>query len=325
MRKWIYSSLVAFSFLASQAQEISWAKTSEIKDSYTNSINMKLMFVPSGTFLMGSPEDEWGRTYAEKQHKVTLSKSFLIGSCEVTQKQWQEIMGTSFQEQMDRREKEGEVLKEVKLEQRKKKALEDKSKYKNESPEERKKRMKAENALRKNPYGAPKIKMPKLTSDEKAVRQEVLDAIKKMNVIHEQHKKEGVHIGIGSDFPIGAVSWTEAVSFCKKLTEKEHLLGILPKSWSYRLPTESEWEYTCRAGTTTATFFGPSPQKHSRTDLKTLNKMAWSQQNAVGKTHPVGQLAPNPWGLHDVYGNAIEWYLILLKNLMVRTCLTLLL
>ena len=309
MKKLIVTSLIMFSMLTVQGQEINWANTSKIKDSYTNSIGIKLMYIPSGSFLMGSPEDEWGRTYAEKQHKVTLTKSFLMGQCEVTQKQWQEIMGTTIQQQMKVRAEEGEILKKEKQEQRKKQAKLDKEKYKGESPEQRKKRMKAENAKRKNPYGAPKFKFSKLSEEQKMVRQEVLDEIKRMGAIYEEEKKAGNNIGLGSSHPIGAVSWTEAVAFCKKLTAREHASGKLPKGWSYRLPTEAEWEYSCRAGSSTATFFGPSPQKHIREDLETLKKAAWSQQNAIGKTHAVGQKMANAWGLHDVYGNAIEWVL----------------
>jgi formylglycine-generating enzyme required for sulfatase activity/tRNA A-37 threonylcarbamoyl transferase component Bud32 len=90
--------------------------------------------------------------------------------------------------------------------------------------------------------------------------------------------------------PVVGINWEDAVRFCQWLSDKE--------GKPYRLPTEAEWEYACRAGTTTAYSFGDSADR--------LEKFAWIDTNAGGKTHPVGQLAPNPWGLFDMHGNACE-------------------
>jgi len=88
--------------------------------------------------------------------------------------------------------------------------------------------------------------------------------------------------------PVGYVSWTGAAEFCRKLSEKE---GV-----TYRLPTEAEWEYACRAGTTTRYCFGD--------DEASLGEYAW--YGSVGR-YPVGEKTPNAWGLCDMHGNVWEW------------------
>ncbi len=93
------------------------------------------------------------------------------------------------------------------------------------------------------------------------------------------------------DEPVVQVTWADAQAFCAWLAEEEHL--------PYRLPTEAEWEYACRAGTTTRWNTGD--------DLVKLDEAAWTVRNADFHMHPVGQKAPNPWGLRDMHGNAWEW------------------
>lgn len=96
------------------------------------------------------------------------------------------------------------------------------------------------------------------------------------------------------DLAVGGVSWSDAIAFCKKLTELERKAGRLPKGMSFQLPTEAEWEYACRAGTTTTYWWGNEPDR--------------TKANFDGYgVKPVGQYRPNPWGLHDMHGNVYEW------------------
>lgn len=101
--------------------------------------------------------------------------------------------------------------------------------------------------------------------------------------------------------PVEMVSWNDAVRYCAMLTEREYLAGRLPPGYVYRLPTEAEWEYACRAGSTTAYGFGD--------DRSRLNQYAWWGDNGGAYPHPVGSAGPNAWGLYDMHGNVFEWCL----------------
>lgn len=94
----------------------------------------------------------------------------------------------------------------------------------------------------------------------------------------------------GLSLPITDVSWNEALEFCDKLNSK----NILPAGWEWTLPTEAQWEYACRAGTT-GDFAGM------------LDEMAWYSANAARNPHPIAKKKPNAWGLYDMHGNVWEW------------------
>ena len=170
----------------------------------------EMVLIPGGTFLMGSPAGEQGRSANEgPQHTVTVN-SFFMGKYPVTQEDYEDIMG-------------------------------------------------------KNPSSFK-----------------------------------------GSNHPVEQVTWFDAVEYCNKRSVRENLTPAYTINgnnvvWNaeangYRLPTEAEWEYACRAGTQTPYFCGTS-----------ISDAGWYAGNSGGKTHPVGEKQSNSFGLYDMHGNVLEW------------------
>ena len=171
-------------------------KLKEFKEDLGQGVSLDMVLIPAGKFLMGSPASEFGRNDNETQHEVRLTKPFYMGKYEVTQEQWESVMGN-------------------------------------------------------NPSSKTK----------------------------------------GAKLPVTDVSWNDCQEFIKKLNAKT--------DGGYRLPTEAEWEYACRAGTTTAYSFG--------------DKITPKDANYnISKPVAVGSYKPNAFGLYDMHGNVREivedWY-----------------
>jgi formylglycine-generating enzyme required for sulfatase activity len=110
----------------------------------------------------------------------------------------------------------------------------------------------------------------------------------------------------GDSLPVGNVNFAEAEAFCQRLTERTRQLGHLPSDWEFRLPTEAQWEYACRAGTTTATAFGDSLNR-SQANFRGKSYNDVDQGPSVNRAAVVGSYPANAWGLHDMHGNTFEW------------------
>lgn len=111
--------------------------------------------------------------------------------------------------------------------------------------------------------------------------------------------KNPSHFMEDTNAPVEKLSYNDAAAYCEALTKREREVGRLSLNYEYRLPTEAEWEYACRAGTTNFFSFGNSETN--------AGEYAWTWENSEEHTHPVGQKKPNPWGLYDMHGNVWEW------------------
>jgi formylglycine-generating enzyme required for sulfatase activity len=177
-----------------------------------NNVKLDMVWIAPGEFVMGSPDSENGRGSNEgPQTRVRLSKGYWLGKYEVTQAQWQALMGN-------------------------------------------------------NP----------------------------------SHFK-------GGNLPVEKVSWNDAMEFCKRLTELERRAGRLPEGYQYTLPTEAQWEYACRAGTTTAFHYGNDLDATMANFEGNYPYGAGRKGQYREKTVDVGSFRPNAWGLYDMHGNVWEW------------------
>ena len=144
---------------------------------------------------------------------------------------------------------------------------------------------------------AHSVKVEGFLMDQHEVTQEVYEKIMNANPSRRKSPKS----------PVEQVTWSAAVKFCNARSAQEGLTPCYdPKTWQcnfaatgYRLPTEAEWEYACRAGSSSLFYFGDRPEN--------LKSYAWFEANSESKPHAVSQWKPNAWGLYDMAGNVWEW------------------
>jgi len=113
-------------------------------------------------------------------------------------------------------------------------------------------------------------------------------------------------LGEGDDLPLGNVNYAEAEAFCLKLTDQGRRSGALPRDWEFRLPTEAQWEYACRAGTRSATSFGDKLGR-TQANFQGTPYNGGEAGPSLNRATKVGSYPANAWGLHDMHGNVYEW------------------
>jgi formylglycine-generating enzyme required for sulfatase activity len=223
---------------------------------------LALIWIPPGTFTMGSPASEpMSKADERPQTQVTLTHGFWLARTMFTIGQWKTMTGLDVRGQLS-------------------KVMHDQTLY-----------------------------------DLGGKQQTVRDFMR-----FSPDADPGKYLsGEGSELPIYFVSWNDAVELCKKLNERERAAGRLPPGYEYNLPTEAQFEYACRAGTTDATYAGPLVMDARRSPV--LDKIAWYAANSpdgytgkgfpvsgrTGGPHPVAQKQPNAWGLYDMTGNIWQW------------------
>jgi formylglycine-generating enzyme required for sulfatase activity len=195
----------------------------------TNSIGMKLVLIPAGEFLMGSPDgDDRAFDNEKPQHRVRITRPFYLGTTEVTRGQFRRFVDEAgYQTSAEKDDKSGYFLSDT---------------------------------------TGQWVQYPKPTWQNPGFEQT------------DEH-------------PVVNVSWHDAVAFADWMSRKE--------GRTYRLPTEAEWEYACRAGTATTYSFGD--------DIANFGENGWFGRNSGRRTNPVGEKRPNPFGLFDMHGNVYEW------------------
>jgi len=219
----------------------------------STSTGMTFAVIEHGEFSMGTPQDQYPRQGDQTPHLVRITRSFLLGTHEVTQKQYEQVMKV-------------------------------------------------------NPSGF---------AAARAGNEQKPDPV--------ADKVNGMETG---DFPVEQASWFDAIAFCNQLSENEGLLPFYTldnitregdsitnaevtslETNGYRLPTEAEWEFACRAGTVTPFNYG-EPTNGSTANLKGKGRDSYGSpenESYVGHTVKVGSYQPNAWGLWDMHGNVSEW------------------
>ncbi len=227
-------ALLFLSHVVLYAQKRTPSKSSPMLEPYselvpgTKDIFLEMVPIPSGEFLMGSPENEPNRKEDEGKPQKVKVDAFWMGKFEITWNQYEPFMSKEMREET-------------------------------------------------------------LNKDKLVNGKTLVDAIS-----YPSPPYVDMSFGMGKDgYPAINMTQYAALMYCKWLTMKT--------GHFYRLPTEAEWEYACRAGSSTAYHFGDDPKK--------LDEYAWYYENSNGGYKKVGQKKPNAWGLYDMHGNVCEWTL----------------
>ena len=248
----IFSVFAVFAFAACSGDDDKGGAP-EMRDTVTTTISgdvqITMNWIPAGTFTMGSPEDEPGRVAArETQHSVTLTKGFYMGKHEVTQEQYEAVMGAN------------------------------PSYFKGES--------------RLPDAGEVQAKRPVETVSW-------YDAIEFCNAL-------STLAGLTPYYTIDKTTGSDADN-TSTIDTLKWLVTPNPSANGYRLPTEAEWEYACRAGTAMAFNCGTATPNSTAGYSSIAVLLGWYPGNSWSKTHEVGKKSPNAWGLYDMHGNVWEW------------------
>ena len=241
-----------FTFAEAKERQQNWANFLGTTVGATNSLGVKMVLIPPGEFLMGSTDEQVATAFkvAEEvkadqitkdriqqgerpQHRVVITKPFLMGVTEITIGQFKKFSATGYQTEAE------------------KAAI-------------------AAKASQPPPATPGQVQTGSSTP--------IPTYLSPGYIVYDNS-------------PAAAITWNDAVAYCKWLSEQEKA--------TYRLPTEAEWEYACRAGATTQYSFAD--------DVALLEQHGWYNQNAGNKSHPVGTRWANDFGLHDMHGNLYEW------------------
>ena len=263
-----------------------------------NSIGMKLVLIPKGTFTKGLHKPEKGDEWHPSQYEVTLTKDYYLGAMEVTQAQYQKVMGENPSFFQGNEIKGDESLN-----------LQWLSRILSESPgilQEMAERGELSGRKVGDQWRFERAEIVRFWWKLTTIRwleerrwfegrgpfdeELLLEFRQKLDAAIEQATSDS------TNQPVERVTWDDAVKFCKRLSAlpEEKKAGRV-----YRLPTEAEWEYACRAGSKTSFCFGD--------DANALTEYGWFKANSRLRTHPVGSKKPNAWGLYDMHGNVSEW------------------
>ncbi len=267
-----------------------WELSAALAKQITNSIGMKLTYIPPGKFMMGSPKEELERSDNEFQHEVELTKGYYMGVYEVTQEEYETVMGKNpsyFLVQGN-----GSINAAGLRTQR--------------FPVEKVSWEDAKEFCRKlTDSETPRDLQVK--QDETAAKLELAKANYRLseNNFERSQKLFGFKAISMAEMDIARQSHAEAKARLEIAKEALNLLGLQIRI--YRLPTEAEWEYACRAGTKTPFRFGET----INSDQANYNGDSPFDNGAKGlnraKPMPIGSFGPNAWGLHDMHGNVFEW------------------